>query len=105
MPDRGQASGLVIAVILMQADRNGWIDIRQRIDHPRQHQILGIGACTARRLQNNRRIAGCRSFHHGKPLLHIVDVEGGNAVTILGSMIEQLSQGNPGHDQYSFQFS
>ena len=37
---------------------------------------------------------GC---HHGLHLFEIVHVEGGNAVAVLGSMVEQLAHRNEGH--------
>ena len=91
------AGGFVIAMILVHADGNGRINIDQCVDHPRQHEVLCIGPRAARGLENDRRIAGRSRFHHAEALFHIVDVESRNAIAIFGSMIEQLSQGNPGH--------
>ena len=38
-------------------------------------------------------------LHDGLDLLHVVDVEGGHAVAVLGGVIEQLSQRDTGHQK------
>ena len=95
--DRGQAGRFVIAVVLMHADRNVGIHQRRCLHHLRQHDVVGVGAGAARGLHDHRRVDGLRRLHDRDDLFHIVDVEGGNAVAVLGGMIEKLSQGNLGH--------
>ncbi len=44
MADGTEARRFVIAMILVQADRNSRVHLDQRIDHPRQHDVVGIAA-------------------------------------------------------------
>jgi hypothetical protein len=54
-----------------------------------------------RGLDDNGSIGGCRRFHDGKPLLHVVDVEARHAVAVLGGVIQQLPQRNACHRKLS----
>ena len=92
MLQRRGAGRFLVAVILMQAERDLRIHLFQRIDHPRQHDIVGVGARAPRGLDDDGRIDGSRRLHDRKPLLHVVDVESRHAVAVLGGMIEQLPQ-------------
>ncbi len=94
---RGCAGRLLVAVILMQAQRNVRIHRLQRVDHLRQHDVAGVAARAARGLQDDRRIGVVGRLHDGEPLLHVVDVEGGHAVAVFGGVIEQLSKRDAGH--------
>ena len=94
---RGGAGRFVVAVILMHAERNLRIHLLQRVDHLRQHDVVGVGARAARGLDDDGRIDGRRRLHDREPLLHVVDVERRHAVAVLGGVIEQLPQGNACH--------
>ena len=94
---RGGAGGFLIAMILMQAQRDLRIHLLQRVDHLRQHDVVGVAARAARRLDDHRRVDRGRGVHDRQPLLHVVDVECRHAVAVLGGMIEQLPQGNSRH--------
>ena len=57
-----------------------------------QHQMTQIGfACvfarTCRRLQDHGAVSLLSSFHDGLHLLEVVDVESGDAIAMLGSMV------------------
>ena len=57
-----------------------------------QHQMTQIGfACvfarTRRRLQDHGAVSLLRRFHDGLYLFEIVDVESGDAIAMLGSMV------------------
>jgi hypothetical protein len=95
--DRRGAGCFLVAMILMQAQRYLRIHLLQRVDHPRQHDVGGVGARTARGLDDDRRIDGRRRVHDRKPLLHIVDIECRHAVAVLGGMIQQLPQRDSCH--------
>jgi len=95
--DRGRAGGFIIAMILVQAERDVRIHLDQRIDHPGQHDVAGIAARSARGLNDDGRIDGIGRLHDRKALFHIVDVEGRHAVAALSSMVEQLPQGDLRH--------
>ncbi len=95
--DRRQAGRLVVAVVLVHADRDFGVDLGQRVDHAGKHDVVGVAAGAARGLQDDRRVGGARRFHDRQALLHVVDVEGGNAVAMLGRMVEKLAKGDAGH--------
>ena len=99
MADRRQAGGFVVAVVLVDAERDVRIDLGQRVHHLRQHDVVGIAARAARRLDDDRRIAGLGGLHDRKALLHVVDVEGRHAVAALGGVIQELAERDLGHDQ------
>ena len=40
-------------------------------------------------------------LHDGAHLLQVVDVEGGDAVAVLGGVVQQLTHGNQGHGRFS----
>jgi hypothetical protein len=92
MFDRRSAGRLLVAVVLMHAERNLRIHLLQRVDHLRQHDVVGIRARTPRGLDDDRRIDGGGGVHDREPLLHVVDIECRYAVAMLGGMIEQLPQ-------------
>ena len=73
------------------------IDLGQRVDHLGQHDVVGVGAGAARRLDDHRRVGGLGRLHDGEALLHVVDVEGRHAVAMLGGVVEQLAKGDAGH--------
>ena len=95
--DRREAGRGVVAVVKMQADRDLRVHLDQGLDHLLQHQITGIGARAAARLQDDRRAGPPCCGHDGERLLHVVDVEGRHAVAALGGVVEQLAQGDQGH--------
>ena len=94
---RGGAGRLVVAVVLMQAERDLRIHLLQRVDHLRQHDVAGIGTRAARGLEDDGRVDRGRRLHDRQPLLHVVDVERRHAVAALGGVIQQLPQGNSRH--------
>ncbi len=88
-------------MILMHADRNVRIQLDQRLDQFGEHDVVGIGAGAAARLNNDRGIGGGGRLHDRQALLHVVDVERRDAVAMLGRMVEQLTKGNAGHGLFS----
>ena len=103
MLDRGGAGRFLVAVVLMQAERDLRIHLLQRVDHPGQHDVVGVGAGAARGLDDDRRVDRGRRLHDREPLLHVVDVEGRHAVAAFGGVIQQLSQCDPSHSVSSVQ--
>ena len=89
--DRRHAGGFVVAVVLVHAQRDLRVDRRQRLDHLGQHDVVGVVAGPARGLDDDRRVNGFRRLHDRQPLLHVVDVERGHPVAVLGRVIQQLS--------------
>ena len=102
---RGEAGRGAIAVVLMHADRDLRIDFDAGVHHVLEHDVVGVLAGAARGLDDHRRIDGGGRRHDGQRLFHIVDVEGRNAVVVLGGVVEQLAKGNASHARSSpFQF-
>jgi hypothetical protein len=97
MLDRGEAGGFAVAMVLMHHDRNARVDLDERVDHLRQHDVVGVAARSAARLDDHRGIDRSRRADHGEALLHVVDVERRNAVAMLGGVVQQLSQCGSGH--------
>ena len=92
--DGAGAGGFVVAVILVQADRDVRERLDQRVDHACEHDIAGIGAGAARGLDDHGRVDRVGGFHDGEALLHVVDVKGRHAVVAFGRVVEQLPQGD-----------
>ena len=95
--DRGHAGRGLIAVVEMHADRNLRMDFGDRVHHVAEHHVIGVGARTARGLDDDRRVERGGGLHDGERLLHVVDVEGRHPVIVLRRMVEQLTQRNPSH--------
>ena len=76
------------------------VHLGERLDHAAEHDVAGIGAGAAARLQDHRRVGRRGRAQDGKTLLHVVDVEGRHAVAVLGGMVEKLSEGDEGHGRF-----
>ncbi len=84
-------------MVLMETKRDVRIDRLERFHHLGQHEIVRIGAGAAARLDDDGALGLLGRVHNGEALLHIVDVEGGHAVAMLGGVIQKLPQGNSCH--------
>ena len=98
MLNRRKARGDIVAMVLVDADRVRRIHQFQRFDDLGEHDVAGVRARAARRLYDDRAVSGPRGLEDRETLFHIVDVEGGDAVSELSRVIEQLSQSDPCHD-------
>ena len=98
MLDRGQAGRGVVAVVLVQADRDVRIKRLQPVDQLGEHEVAGVFARAAARLDDDRRLRVLRGLHDREALLHVVDVVGGHAVAVFGGVVEKLSQCHSCHD-------
>ena len=81
----------------MHADRNVRIDLGHRVHHVLEHDVVGVGARTARSLDDDGLVDLVGRVHDRQRLLHVVDVEGRDAVIVLRRMVEQLTQRDPSH--------
>ena len=90
--DGGEARRGVVAMVLMQAERDVRIDDLQRLHHLGQHEVIRIGARAAARLDDHRRIRLLCRLHDGEALLHIVDVEGRHAIAVFGGVVQKLPE-------------
>ena len=52
--------------------------------------VLGEGARAAAGLDDDRRLGLLGRLHDGLNLFHVVDVEGADAVSALGGLVEEL---------------
>ncbi len=91
----GALAGLkTVAVILMHGDGNSGIQLRRGLDQLEKVEVLGKRARAAAGLNNDRRVGLPGGHHDGLNLLHIVHVERADAVSALGSFVEELPHGN-----------
>ena len=75
----------------MHADRNIRVHFNSRLDEVTQYNIIGVSAGTAAGLQNNRRLGFGGRRHDRQHLFHVIDVEGWNAVTMFGCVVQHLT--------------
>ena len=92
------ARGGAVAVVLVHGDRNLRIKLGRGEHQMAQVVVLRILAGSARSLHDHRRIGLLGRLHDRLNLLHVVDVERGQAVVVLGGMIQQQTHGNQWHD-------
>ena len=92
--DRALARGRAVAVVLVHADRKLGIELGRGEHEVLQVVVLRVGAGAARGLHDDGRLGFAGGFHDRLDLLHVVDVEGGQAVIIFGGVIEQQTHGN-----------
>ncbi len=85
-------------MVLMDAERNLRIHQFQGFHHLGEHDVAGIGAGAAARLDDDRRVDRAGRLHDGEGLLHIVHVESGNAIAVFRGVVQQLPEGDTGHD-------
>ncbi len=98
--DGGHAGRGLVAVVEMHADGDVRIDLGDCVHHVLEHDVVGVGARAARGLDDDRRINRIGRRHDRQRLLHVVDVEGGHAVVVLGGMVEKLAEGDAGHGRF-----
>ena len=85
------ADGRALAVVLMHANRNVRPAFHGGFDDVAQERFAGILAGAGARLHDDRSADFGGSRHDGLHLFDVVDVEGGNAVTVFRCMIKQLA--------------
>ena len=86
-----------LAVVLVHHDWNGRIALDRRLDQVAQEDFAGVFPRAGRGLHDHRTVGlRCRG-HDRLDLLEVVDVERGQAVIVLGGVVEQLAHGNEGH--------
>ena len=92
--DGAGAGGFVVAVVLVHADGDVRIDVDQGVNHTGQHDVVGVLPRAAAGLDDHRAVGGLCGLHDRQPLLHVVDVEGRDAIAVLGGVIEKLAKGD-----------
>ena len=92
------ASVGAVAVILVHHDRDVRVKFGCREHQVTQVSVLRVRSGTTRRLDDHRRISFLGRLHDRLDLFHVVDVEGGDAVIVLGCMIKDDAKRNQRHD-------
>jgi hypothetical protein len=96
--DGGGAGRGAVAVVLVHADRDVRIDVDQGVDHLGQHDVVGVGAGAARGLDDDRRVDGSSAASMiARPCSMLLMLKAGQAVVVLGRVVEQLSQRDARH--------
>ena len=80
-----------VAVVEVQADRDLGIGLDGTRHHAAQDQVVGVGAGTPAGLDDHGRAGLAGGAHNPDELLHVVDVEGWDAVVALGGVVEELA--------------
>ena len=78
-------------MILVHHHRQMRVSLDCRLDQMLQERLAGIFARPCTGLHDDRRTHRIGSSHDGLHLFQIVDIEGRNAVAVLGGMVEQLA--------------
>src|SRR5439155_6914734 len=74
-----------------------WIHFDRGEDKVAQKRLAGVLSRTSRALHDDRAVALVGGLHDRLDLLEIIDVECGYTVTMLGSVVQQLTHRNKGH--------
>ena len=99
--DRTHARLDAVAVILVHHDRDCRIQLGSRQHQVLQVRVLRVRAGAAGRLDDHRGIRLLGRLHDGLDLLHVIDVQCGDAIVVLGRVIQERPQGNQRHVTYS----
>jgi hypothetical protein len=91
----------IITVVLMHRDRDPRIELRGGQHQVPEVVVLAVAAGAAGSLHDHGRLRLLGRFHDGLDLLHVVDVEGGQAVAIGGGVIEQDAHRDERHRRVS----
>ena len=86
-----------LAVVLVHDDWDVRIRFDSRLDQVPQEGLARVLTRTGRALHDHRAVRLVGSLHDRADLLEVVDVEGGQAVTVFGRMIEQLAHRDERH--------
>jgi len=81
----------------MHANWNAWIKLYETVNQFGEDYIVGVVPRAPAGLDNHWRAGLARRFHDGEALLHIGDIEGGHAVTMLSGVVEKLPKSYTRH--------
>lgn len=76
------------------------VELDCRPDQVAKHDVVGELTCTSAGLHDDWAVGSIRGLHDRQHLFHIVHIEGGYAIRMLSSMIEQLAKGYESHVFY-----
>lgn len=93
----GVAGGRLVTMVLVHDNGDVGVGFHRSQNQVTQEVFPSIFTGTPRCLQNHGTVGFMGRLHDGLDLLHVVDVEGGNAVTIFGCVIEQQAHGYECH--------
>ena len=86
-----------LAVILVHDNRQVRVALNGSLNEVPQEGLSGVLSRARTGLHDHRGIHGIGRRQNGLDLFQVVHVKGGNAVTVLGGVVEQLPQGHQGH--------
>ena len=91
------AGGGAVAVVLVHHHRNVGIGFHRRQDQVAQEAFAGVLAGTAGGLQDDGAVRLGGRLHDRLHLLQVVDIEGRNAVAVLGGVVKQQPKRDERH--------
>ena len=86
-----------LTVVLVHHHRDGRVALDRRLDQVAQEHFARVFARAGGRLHDHRAVRLGRGGHDRLHLLQVVDVERGQAVVVLGGVVEQLAHRNERH--------
>jgi len=95
--DRTGADVGALPVVLVHHQRDLGIGFQRGLDEVLDEGLAGVLAGAGAGLQDDRRTGLLGRFHDGLHLLEVVDVEGRDAIAVVGGMVQQFAHGNEGH--------
>jgi hypothetical protein len=101
--DRAPADVGALAVVLVHDQRHLRPRLDRRLDQVLDEGLAGVLAGAGAGLQDDRRADLVGGAHHRLDLLEVVDVEGGDAIAVVGGMVEQLAHGDERHGSVLFE--
>ena len=69
-------------------DRDVGIELDQRLDQLGQHDVVGVGRAPRLAWMITGASTDGGRLHDRQALLHVVDIEGGHAIAVLGGVVE-----------------
>ena len=95
--DGAEAGRRAVAVVLVHGDGDLRVQLGGGQHQVAQVVVVGVGAGAAAGLDDDRAVGLGGGHHDGLDLLHVVDVEGADAVVVLGGVVEQDAHGDQWH--------
>jgi hypothetical protein len=95
------ASRRFVPVILVHHNGDVRVSFHRCQDEMAQEVFPSVVPGTTGSLQDNRTVGFVRRLHDGLDLLHVIDVERGNAIAILSRVVEQETHRYERHKRFS----
>ena len=99
--DRGDAGRGLVSVIEVERDGDLGIELDGGLHQVPEEAVVRVRPGAARRLDDHGRGRLTRCLHDRLDLLHVVDVEGPDAVAAAGGFVEELAHRDERHGAFS----